>query len=153
MKMISPELVRRYPFFAGLTIEQINTLAMAAEDMTAEAGEFLFHEGEQVGRFFVVVEGAVGIVFEVPARRQEAVISKLGPGDVFAWSGLVFPHKATASAKALTLCRVLSFNFEKICQHFEQDWRFGYLMMEKATRVMRDRLYDLRLESLAYLAE
>ena len=29
--MVSPELIRRYPFFAGLSYEQIVTLAKAAD--------------------------------------------------------------------------------------------------------------------------
>jgi CRP-like cAMP-binding protein len=151
--MISPELVRRYPFFAGLDMNQINFLAMSAEELEVAAGDYIFREGDEVGHFYIVQQGSVGIVIDVPAQQQETVVSNLGPGDVFAWSGLVSPHKATASAKVLTPTKLLSFDFNKISEHFEEDWHFGYLMMLKATELMRDRLHDMRIESLAFLTE
>jgi CRP-like cAMP-binding protein len=151
--MISPELVRRYPFFAGLEMEQINFLAMAAEEVEIPAGDYIFREGDEVDYFYVVQQGSVGIVLDVPAQHQETVVSNLGPGDVFAWSGLVSPHKATASAKALTPATLLSFDFNQISEHFTEDWHFGYLMLLKATEVMRDRLHDMRIESLAFLTK
>jgi CRP-like cAMP-binding protein len=126
---------------------------MAANEVEVQAGDYVFHEGEEIRHFYVVVEGSVAIMIEVPAQERETVVSNLGPGDVFAWSGLVSPHKATANAKALTAARLLSFDFEEICSYFEKDWHFGYLMMLKATGVMRDRLHDLRIESLAFLTE
>jgi CRP-like cAMP-binding protein len=118
-----------------------------------EAGRYFFHEGEEVCCFYIVLEGAVAIVIELPRQDRETVVSTLGPGDVFSWSGLVSPHKATASGKALTSCRVLSFDCQEIRQSFETDWHFGYLIMEKAAQVIRERLKDLRIEWLAYFIE
>ncbi|HIC89596.1 MAG TPA: Crp/Fnr family transcriptional regulator [Anaerolineae bacterium] len=151
--MVSPELLRRYPFFAGLDMDQITILARSADEVTVETGHYFFHEGEELSSFYIILEGAVAIVFELPQHDREIVISTLGPGDVFAWSGLVPPHSSTASGKALTWCRVLSFDCREIRKSFEEDWHFGYLMMEKAAQVIRGRLRDLRIESLAYLAE
>ena len=148
--MISPELVRRYPFFAGLDMHQIKFLAMAATEVDVQEGEYIFREGDAVDHFYIVVEGSVAIVID---QEEEAVVSNLGPGDVFAWSGLIAPHKATADAKALTPARLLSFDYDEISRHFEEDQHFGYVMMLKATEVMRNRLQDLRIESLAFLSQ
>ena len=45
--MVSPELLRRFPFFAGLSEEQINQIAMISEEERYEADEYLFQEGEE----------------------------------------------------------------------------------------------------------
>ncbi len=37
--MISPELLRRYPFFGTLSEEQLRQIAMIAEEQTYEAGQ------------------------------------------------------------------------------------------------------------------
>ncbi|MEJ2263225.1 MAG: hypothetical protein P8X95_07250, partial [Anaerolineales bacterium] len=74
-------------------------------------------------------------------------------GDLFGWSGLVSPHKATASAKALDACLVLSFDCKELFKVFEEDCRFGYLMIQKAAQVIGERLRDIRIESLALTTE
>ncbi|RME99630.1 MAG: cyclic nucleotide-binding domain-containing protein [Chloroflexi bacterium] len=164
--MISPELIRRYPFFAGLSTDQIVTLANVAEEVSVEEGHYFFHEGEEICCFDIVVEGAVGIVMELPDGDTEQkvsdqltgqlatkteVLSTIGPGEMFGWSALIAPHITTASGKALTPCRVLSFDCRQLRETFRQDCRFGYVMMQKAAQVIRDRLRDMRIESLAHI--
>ncbi len=151
--MVSPELLRRYKFFAGLSIDQIITLAKTANEAAVEAEHVFFHEGEQLSRFYILLEGTVAITIELPRHDKETVLSTLGPGDVFAWSGLVPPHETTAGAKALTPCRVVSFDCKEIRRSFETDWHLGYIMMQGAAQTVRQRLRALRMETLAYFAE
>jgi CRP/FNR family cyclic AMP-dependent transcriptional regulator len=166
--MVSPELIRRYPFFAGLSEDQIMTLAKLAEEISVEAGHHFFHEGDDLEYFYLVVKGAVAITMELPERgvqhkiaeqflrelkTRDVVISTVGTGDLFGWSGLVSPHKATASAKALDACLVLSFDCKELFKVFEEDCRFGYLMIQKAAQVIGERLRDIRIESLALTTE
>lgn len=164
--MISPEVIRRYPFFAGLDHEHIVLLAKVAEEIAIDAGDYLFHEGEQLDHFYMVLEGAAAIVIEVPAnvdhklseqftgemKTKDVVISAIGPGEVFGWSALVPPHDATTSGKATTPCRVISFDARELQQIFVEQCDFGYLMIQKMAQVVRDRLRDLRTESLSHMA-
>ena len=64
--MVSPELIRRYPLFAGLSMEEITILAQAAQEMTVEADHYFFHEGDELDRFYMVIEGKVGIIVDIP---------------------------------------------------------------------------------------
>ncbi len=164
--MISPELLRRYPFFAGLSHDQIVKLAQAAKEVSADAGHYFFHEGDELENcFFLVLEGSVAVVFEVPdpdveqsvanqltgeMKTKDVVISVAGPGEVFAWSGLIPPHQATASSKATTPCRVIAFDRAKLLADFERECNFGYLMVQKVAQISRDRLRDMRIESLSH---
>ena len=84
-------------------------------------------------------------------ETKDIVISTVGPGEVFAWSGLVPPHEATASARAVNACWVVAFDGLQLRNKFEEDCRFGYTMMQKVAEVSRGRLRDLRIESLASL--
>jgi CRP-like cAMP-binding protein len=163
--MISPELIRRYPFFAGLSHEQMVTLAKVADEVSAEAGYYFFHEGDELKNFYLVLEGVVAIVLELPdqaveqplseqlsgkLQTKDVITSAIGPGEVFAWSALVPPHGASAGGKATTSCRVISFDCQQLMPIFESDCQFGYLMMQKAAQVIRERLRDIRIESLAH---
>ena len=80
------------------------------------------------------------------------MISTVGPGDVFGWSGLVPPHDAIAGAKALAPARVVKINTEKLLQPSEGDYSLGSKMPPKAPQGTRARLHDLRIESLAAMA-
>jgi hypothetical protein len=70
---------------------------------------------------------------------------------VFGWSALVPPHDATTSGKATTPCRVVAFNAQELQRTFVEDSDFGYLMIQKMAQVVRDRLRDLRTESLSHM--
>lgn len=164
--MVSPELLRRYPFFAGLDIDQITELAKVGEELAVEEEHVFFHEGEELDGFYLVVEGEVGIVMALTDRAarhtvseqfardlktKDVVVSTVGEGEVFGWSGLLPPHTATAGAKVLEPGRVVTFDCTVLLPQFEDDCRFGYLMIQKAAQVIRQRLQDIRLESLAQM--
>lgn len=152
--MITPELISRYPFFSDLDLDDIITIANTAEGNTVESGEFVFREGDELRYFYIVIEGAIGIVRERSGKNSitETVISAVGPGHVFAWSALVPPYLATASAKALTPCWLITFDCQKLLQAFQNDCEFGFRMMQKIVQISRDRLLDARIESLVFMA-
>ena len=162
--MVSPELIRRYPFFADLSMEQIVTLAQAADEVAVETGHNFFREGEELDHFHIVIEGKVGILVTAPdptvvqpVSRQltddlitkKIVVATIEPGEMFAWSALVPPHTASSSAKALEPTRIISFDCRKLRQFFVEDPQFGYLMILKATLVIRERLRCMRIETLS----
>lgn len=164
--MISPELLRRYPFFSGLSHDQIVVLAQLARESTVDTGHYFFHEGDELDSLYLVVEGVVATVIEVPDQQIEqqvsdqltrglktsdVVITAIGPGEVFGWSSLVPPHQATTGSKTTTPCRVVSFKSQDLLKLFDDDCRFGYLMMQKMAHLVRERLRDMRIESIAHL--
>jgi CRP-like cAMP-binding protein len=149
-------------------MDLISVLAKSATEEMVETGHFFFHEDEDLSEFYLALEGAVAIVFELPERgvehkvsdqftrklqTRDVVVSTVGPGEMFGWSGLVPPHKATAGAKAVTPCRVVAFDCKELLKVFDEDCGFGYLMTQKAAQVIRARLRDVRIESLAQFAE
>lgn len=163
--MVSPELLRRYPFFAGLSLDQITTMAKAADEMSVEAGHYFFHEGEEVDHFYLILEGEVAIVVqllqkgkpvivaELAEKEREVTTTTLGHGEIFAWSALVPPHKSAASGKALTPCRVIAFDSRELRKRFDADPAFGYIMMQRAAQGVQSRLRAMRTEFLAYAVE
>ena len=151
--MISLELIRRYPFFAGLNLDQMTSLAKTAKEESVEAGHYFLREKDQTQYLYFLIEGNVSIVLKLPGQNREIVVATVGPGDVFAWSALVPPHTATADVKATEPCHVIAIDCRQLLDIFEGDPRFGYLMMTRAAQVIRDRVATMTIETLAYLAE
>lgn len=156
--VISIDMISRYPFFADFNHDQITILANVAEGITKQTGEYIFHEGDDLCCFYIVIEGAVGVVHETPQQEgqeqtEDVLFSAIGPGGAFAWSALVPPHKATASTKALSPCWLVGFDCKKLIENFEVDCEFGYRMLMKVAQISRDRLRDTRIESLVFTSK
>ncbi|MCJ7658179.1 MAG: cyclic nucleotide-binding domain-containing protein [Anaerolineales bacterium] len=165
--MISIELLRRYPFFAGFTREQIDDLARVAEEESFMAGHRFINAGERLTDFYLVLEGTIGIIIEVPDMEfeqsltrqitnnlitRDVTVSTVGKGEVFGWSALIPPNRSSANVKALTSCRVMRFDYQELQPIIDEDCCFGHLLTLKAAQIIRGRLQDKRVESLAELA-
>ena len=162
--MISTELLRRYPFFAGLNADYLAILAKVGVEFSVDEGHYFFHEGDILDHFYLVLEENVDIVIEVPDRDEvqtlsmqltgelktrDVAVSTMRPGNIFGWSALISPHKSTAGAKAQTPCRVVSFDCEELRPLCDEDHELGHLMTQKAAQVIRERMRDIRTESLS----
>lgn len=162
--MISTQLIRRYPFFADFSHEQLAVIARAGKVISTNNGHYFFHENEKIHDFYLVLEGEVAVFIEVPDRAAEhtfsmqltrnlittdITVSTIGPGEVFGWSGLIPPHKTTGGAKTIKPSQIVKFNCKDLRPIFEKDSLFAYLMILHAAEVIRKRLRDRHIESLA----
>lgn len=151
--MVSPELIRRYPFFSNFSIDQIVLLAKVAEEKAFERDYYFNHEGEELDTFYLILEGEIVLVTTLPQKEQEVILNTLGPGDIFGWSAFIPPYTATAGAKTISSSRVVAFDVIQLRKIFTEDSQFGYLMIVKIAQVIRDRLNSLRMETLAYTSK
>jgi CRP-like cAMP-binding protein len=164
--MISPEIIRRYPFFAGLSNEQIITLAEDTEEKNVKEGYVFFKENDVLKSFYLVLDGTVGIVIEIPdhdvkqtvsdqltgeLKTKDIVLSTVSSGNIFGFPALIPPHEANACAKAFAPCQVVEFNCTELLKEFDKDCRFGYLMTQRVAQLAVERLRDLRVETLAWI--
>jgi CRP-like cAMP-binding protein len=162
--MISVEIIRRYPFFAGLTYEQIVILAKLADECRVEKDHIFFKENDVLKSIYLVLEGAAAIIIEVPDRdveqpiadqltgemkMQDIVLSTVGSGGIFGFPALIPPYNANATAKSITQCRVVEFDCTELLKEFDKDCGFGYVMTQRVAQLAVERLRDLRVETLA----
>lgn len=147
--MVSPELLRRYQFFAGLKPDHLTTLAKNADELYVAAGDYLFREGDELDRFYLLTEGEISILIELREKQQEIITSTIRPVEVFAWTALIPPHQSTAAAKAESDSRVVGFDCEALRAIFAEDHEFAYLLTQRAAQGYRERLRDMRIETMA----
>lgn len=161
--MISPEVLRRSPHFAGLTYDQLITLAKMSNEQTVDEGHVFFREGDDLDELYLVLEGQVAITLQVPDRTQpqsvsaqltgeinsqDITISTVDNGELFAWSSLVPPHNSTANAIALKPCRVVAFDCRRLRPLLEEEPQLGYLFIQTIAGVIRERLRNLLIEAV-----
>lgn len=87
-------------FAAGLDPAISARLAALARPWSADAGTEIFHEGDPSDLLGIVVRGRVALRTLVP-ERGEVTILTVEPGDIYGWSAIVPPYRATSTAVAI----------------------------------------------------
>lgn len=148
--MISLELLRRYPFFAGLDEAELKALAMIAEEIKVPARTILFEEGQTADAFFLLLEGNVDLSFNSSLGPAEQVhIGEVNPGEPFAISALIPPHILAHTARAGSAIHAIKIAAAPLRAICEQDTRVGYLMMRKIAEAAMERLHFTRVQLAA----
>jgi CRP-like cAMP-binding protein len=152
METLDP-LLAEHPFLKGLTPAQIATVAGCAKNERFEAGQFLFHEGEEAHHFFIIRHGKVAVEVGAPPRGV-VTIQTVDDGDILGWSWLVPPYRWRFSAQAKELTRVIALDGRCLRQKCEEDHDLGYELLKSFADVVGQRLDATRLQLLdVYAAE
>ncbi len=113
--MISPEILRRYPFFSRFNATQLKRLAMLAEEEYVPEGTTLFERGQPARAMYLLLEGNVELYDEAqdqfdPSIKLSFYVGSVETGEVLGMSAVIPPYRLTATAKASTPCRMIRFD-------------------------------------------
>lgn len=152
--MISPEMLRRYPFFAFLNHEQLREVAMIAQEKVVGAGMTLFASGEPASALFLLREGNVELHYTViDARRmekqQDFLVGMINPGEVFGISALIRPHQYTTSALTGEASQIMQFDAVALRELCEQDLQLTAEWQRQIAEATMERLQSTRIQLLA----
>jgi CRP-like cAMP-binding protein len=155
--MISPELLRRYAFFAHLSDGQLQQLALIGEEVSLEDGQVVFEEGKPAEWLYFLLEGGVDISYTVAeayrkADRKYISICEINVGEPFGISTLIEPHVLTSAAHSVGHSRVIRFSGQALNQALAEDRGLEALMMRKMAKTAIERLHDTRIQLVACLA-
>jgi CRP-like cAMP-binding protein len=112
--MISPELLRRYPFFGHLSQAQLAALAMIGEEVNLTHDQVVLEEGKPAQALYFLLEGGIDLYYTVKedARKKECkeiLVCQINVGEPFGISTLIEPNVLTASVRSNGNSRVLKF--------------------------------------------
>jgi CRP-like cAMP-binding protein len=147
--MVSPELLRRYPHFAGVSEESLRHIAMISEERNFHAGAVVVREGEPASHLFVVSHGEVDVQ-SVLADGEHKTVDTLVPGDLLVWSALVEPHLARFWAVARSDAAVIAIEADSLRELMERDHRLGHRLMTGIAVALSHRLVGARIQLAAH---
>ncbi len=140
--MISPELLRRNPFFCCLDEQQQKAVAMVTEEIECESGRVLFEEGAAVESLYVLIEGNVDLYYEaIDQAPRQPPVAQVNTGEAFGISALIEPHHATSTARVASPSRVLKIDARALRALCEVDYKMGYALMRQAAAIALERLH------------
>ena len=149
--MVSTELLRRYPFFAGLNDDQLRELAMITEELEVQEGETLFAGETGADFLYLLQNGSVELHYVVVDERgmetpQDFMVGIINPMEVFGISVLIEPYNYTASATANRPSSVLQVDGPKLRALCEADTEMYVTLLERISSTALLRLRDTRMQ-------
>ena len=128
--------------YPRLSDEQIVALSAHGERRRAEAGEVLFHEGDERYDFYVVLEGRVAILQGGDQIDDETLIAVHGPHRFLGELSLLTGQAAFFSAVTLEPSELLVVPVERLRDLVTQDTALGDLIL-RAYLIRRELLIGL----------
>ncbi len=145
-------VLQQHPFVSEFSAEHRQRLAALAQQVRFDAGQVIFHEGDDYSVFYLLGEGTVALEIEAPGGVLR--VQTLYAGDELDWSA-VLPHAGKHfQARALTPVTALAFEGSQLLESFKGDPAFGLAFMLRLMGVVSERLRATRVQLLdLYSAE
>lgn len=94
--------------FSGLSVGELEKIAMIAVPKSYGRGESIFFEGDEGNGFYMVIEGRVKI-FKMSMEGKEQILHIFGPGEPFGEVPVFHGQPFPANAMALVNSKLLFF--------------------------------------------
>jgi CRP-like cAMP-binding protein len=147
--MISPEVLRRYPYFAGIDEASLRQIAMIAEEKPSiPAGTRLFDEGEPVKHLGIILRGEVNIQYLLGSGEMRTVDTLVG-GDLLGFSALIEPFKYTGFGTTTQETDLVLIDAVKLRGHCNCDAKLGYQLTLQIAKLLAHRLEGARVQLAA----
>jgi len=156
--MISPELLRRYPFFAPFTNEQLKDIAMITDEAAAAPNEILFDECGHADTLYLLLEGSIDLYYQAKGNslsaaktdaKKEFLVGEINPGEIFGISALIDPYVLSAAGRAAKPSRYLKIDAPELRKLFSRDPILGYFAMQQVSKALLERLDYTRVQLAA----
>lgn len=107
------DVLSKAPLFEALDDQGAKALRANVTEVRLARGQTLFSEGETGDRLYVVLEGKIKLTRTAPDGREN-LLSVLGPSEMFGELSLFDPRPRTASAIAVTECRLAGLGHDDL---------------------------------------
>ena len=134
-----------HPFFKDFPTPHMDLITGCAFNVRFEPGTFIFHEGEDAEKFYLIREGKVAL--QITSERRGALnIQTLGHGEILGWSWLFPPYRWKFSALVIDPTRAFAIDGHCLRDKSEQDHDLGYELLKRFSRIFEARLETVRLQ-------
>jgi hypothetical protein len=138
-------------FASGLDPAIQTRLAALARPYEAQPGTELFREGDPSDRLGVVVSGRVALRTLVPERGDVTILT-VEPGDIYGWSAIVPPYRATSTAIAIEPVSAIVFEGVALRNALREDGELAQAIYPRVLVAVSRRLSATRLQLLDLFA-
>jgi len=143
------QTLKRAEVFLGLDDSDLSKIAAlpSCREEAYQPEEVIFRAGDEAKHLYVLIEGEVDLVMEVPSRSNQAatkvVVDRITTGGFFGWSALVRPHFYVMSAICKEPSQVVIISGVELIALFDKDHHIGYKVFQSLSCIIGTRLRDV----------
>lgn len=148
--MISPEILRRYPFFRYLGDSALKSIAMLADEVVFQPGATIFKADEPADALYLLAEGSVDLHYSAtdsdnPDNSRTFYIGPVNPGEPLGISALIEPYRYTTAAIADGPCRLIRIDAAPLRALCAANNEVGATLMRHTALALMSRLRETRV--------
>jgi CRP/FNR family cyclic AMP-dependent transcriptional regulator len=149
--MISPEILRRYPFFGTLSDEQLKAIAMISEEKSLPKDTLLVKENSPASKLYLLLDGDVDLIYSGGGEGaiSNALVGSIAPGEMLGVSSLIEPYSFISSARATMPVKVVEIDGAAVRALMQLDHQLGYVLMRNVASAVLERLKYTQVELAA----
>lgn len=136
---IDKELLATSAIFKDLDPDEVDEVAKICEMQSLPWGEFVFHEGDDGDRLYLIAKGAVRISRNVPGTGEEA-ITVLKKGACFGEMAVLDPSTRSTDAIVDSRCDLITIARADFEELLVANHKLGYKVLRSIIRLLSARL-------------
>jgi CRP-like cAMP-binding protein len=145
---VTTEAILRGTWFgASLDAATADRLAGFAQRRTAAAGQILFVEGARSDELGVLASGRLALRMLVPERGLVTILT-VEPGDIYGWSAIVPPNRATSTVVAVEESEMIALDGMALRLALADDPVLAAAFYPRVLQTVSRRLSATRLQLL-----
>jgi CRP-like cAMP-binding protein len=125
--------------FKDLTDDEAASVAAICETIELKVGEFVFREGDEGDRLYIIDTGEVRISRTIPGAGEEA-LTVLKRGACFGEMSVLDRSSRSTDAIAHTRCRLLTIGREEFRELLDADRELAYKVLWSVVHLVCERL-------------
>ena len=134
----------KHPFVEEFRPDHIDKLRSLAREVSFDADQTIFREGDDTHEFYLIVAGRVALEMQEPDHVLR--VQTLGAGDELGWSSILMGRGKYFQARALEPVQALAFDGVRLLDACRADPEFGFAFMYRMLGVVSERLQATRLQ-------
>ncbi len=151
MKTIA-DILNEHSFFQGLSPEDLAFIAGCGKNVLFKEGEIIARPGDPANDFYLIREGKVALVLDVPPRKPFS-FQTLSENEILGLSWLIPPYQWTVTAHSMAATRAIALDGACLRGKCENDPRLGFKLMKHLVVMLVKREEAARLHLLDIYGE
>ncbi len=148
--MISPETLRRFPFFAGVNPAMLDEIAMLGQEVSLGQGVWVFHEGDHADTLCLLLSGQIDLKINT-GRGHLSALERLVPGELAGWSALIEPYVYTLGAQTVAPCTLVRIEAKGLRALVAAHPAESCKMMSHLAEIIAKRLTQMRVRFVSLI--
>ena len=133
--------------FTGLPSDVLDRIRGLVCEREFNEDTTIFSEGDPAHELFILASGEVELDYTLPNQPSTTLkITRIAPGEVFAWSALAGVSRLSAKGRTLQKSRVYVIPASELREILASRPEAGYLVMSRLTALVASRMRDTRLQ-------